>query len=1262
MSTTALPVASALYSGAPISVRTGRNTVVSVRTGLYGTVRIWAPDVSDLPDVFVLVGEDAAGGEVYRSEKPVSAATQTLRQLKRSPSADTAASETDGEGETAGTSGGLWDLAFPVPPGEEAVLQGSGDVRFRLLHRPGQTERGEREVASGMAFSHVFVYGGADGLAPLGLDGKHVAGFVATRFFHGDRLAFPDVEGAERGFTLRQPSVLADAPDPLRAPSTEAAHPVLSREHVWSLGMSSPSYDPNEAAAASQGAGILPTEAVVEPSEGPSAATGSPEELPPTLADRTLWVALLAGTYDAPAEDAEEPDVEPQRLGVWEVGTDGTYRFASYPESGGEAAAETVSYARPEAHGPATRFVLLDTSVVAKSRGRAAYAHTFYGGLPAACLDRSAATLAGDPLVRVAFGSEGDLYQKAASSARWDGSAHCWKVYLPDAVRLTSRMSGLAREAVAHHERWWEASSAARFSAGLTAAACYRPEHRRTYLEEALYAKTEVTPTYHPQSYGIRVSPTRDPAYNMERAWDGFDAEVAGRPLADAGFEHGDTLVWHAAYGLRQQEAYLTHRARVAGRRLEAWLDRPLLADLVRNAAVARALGETAWAEEIGGVVAEGLGSMCSAGAGGALAYKLYQAAGVLGTAQGLAIEQAEQITDPLEEARAWEWSQFLDAPAFKNLWTVVTKGSDGAKAILESLGPVLRVVRSSATRTRRVSLTGKEAAALAAVFEWKLSKAHDSGQVQIFRTDGQMPNRVTMGGTTVTEVGTDIVGIRTQRRMRGNRQVRWRLDYTRTTTITGRTTVEVDVWAPARTAAGRVGVLISALDVVINAESVARAMSEGKLGIGEAVAAGQAIVGAAGVYESVGRGRLLSVAKALGRAAPFLEGATATVGVAQGINDTDVSGVQDEADVDEAMITSALISGAGGAMLMVGSAGGSAAMGVAAAPAVVIGLGLIGVGLAVGWIADWFETQERKDADPLFAWLPAGSVWGERYTNAVRREELMALARPGWDGRAATVMAGPVLTETETFVKTAFTFPVTVRPRLDRGQVTGLTFQIDPHFVPTAGTLALSASVQAQSAAGTNVGRPVSVRCALHYVRADRGFRYRAVTEGDSLPLANDGDLLAQARRERWAPSREAEVTVRHPDGTTRQAEHAVLSVHVGTGVRLLPPDLVDPLLGPAGRAMGRGSLVGTVLHSAAAGNAREDLEERGLVWPSSVAAAEGDLGAALAGGRFEVTGFAAFDPSHPFDPDAKIPETQPTMDDLVRVEDFLYRYPEDA
>ncbi len=46
-----------------------------------------------------------------------------------------------------------------------------------------------------------------------------------------------------------------------------------------------------------------------------------------------------------------------------------------------------------------------------------------------------------------------------------------------------------------------------------------------------------------------------------------------------------------------------------------------------------------------------------------------------------------------------------------------------------------------------------------------------------------------------------------------------------------------------------------------------------------------------------------------------------------------------------------------------------------------------------------------------------------------------------------------------------AFAFPVSVAPRVEGGAVTALAFRIDPHFVPTYGTLALSAAVQAQTA-----------------------------------------------------------------------------------------------------------------------------------------------------------------------------------------------------
>ena len=176
-------------------------------------------------------------------------------------------------------------------------------------------------------------------------------------------------------------------------------------------------------------------------------------------------------------------------------------------------------------------------------------------------------------------------------------------------------------------------------------------------------------------------------------------------------------------------------------------------------------------------------------------------------------------------------------------------------------------------------------------------------------------------------------------------------------------------------------------------------------------------------------------------------------------------------------------------------------------------------------------------------------------------------------------------------FVEQAYSFPVSVVPRVEGGAVTGLSFLIDPHFVPTYGTLVLSAAI-------TRPGYdPATVKCAVHYVRSGDGFRYRALADGTPLPPTDD--LAQTARRQAWAPSAEAEVTVRLPDGTTRQAEHDVLAVHAGSGLRKLARHLTDPLRTAASEAVARPRalpVLGMIARSRALG---------------------GELSEALAGGR---------------------------------------------
>ncbi len=145
-------------------------------------------------------------------------------------------------------------------------------------------------------------------------------------------------------------------------------------------------------------------------------------------------------------------------------------------------------------------------------------------------------------------------------------------------------------------------------------------------------------------------------------------------------------------------------------------------------------------------------------------------------------------------------------------------------------------------------------------------------------------------------------------------------------------------------------------------------------------------------------------------------------------------------------------------------------------------------------------------------------------------------------------------------------------------------------------------------------------------------------------------------ARSLGWAPS-----TATGP--TDRGGDAHELPVYPGHGWLVLPAALAttarDGLRAGACQAAGRfpsaDEAVGAVDElSGGLAVYRASVGVDGVeVWPGTRLELDG-LAAALRGGRFSVTGFAAFDPAVPFDPAPVVPDTRPTDKDLVAIEDF--------
>ncbi len=146
------------------------------------------------------------------------------------------------------------------------------------------------------------------------------------------------------------------------------------------------------------------------------------------------------------------------------------------------------------------------------------------------------------------------------------------------------------------------------------------------------------------------------------------------------------------------------------------------------------------------------------------------------------------------------------------------------------------------------------------------------------------------------------------------------------------------------------------------------------------------------------------------------------------------------------------------------------------------------------------------------------------------------------------------------------------------------------------------------------------------------------------------------------WAPS-----TPTGPTDRGRDIAHE-LPVYLGDGWPVLPAALAttarDGLRAGARQVAGRfpsaDEAVGAVDElSGGLAVYRASVGVDGVeVWPGTRLELDG-LAAALRGGRFSVTGFAAFDPAVPFDPAPVVPDALPRDEDFTAVQ-FVHGRPE--
>ena len=151
-----------------------------------------------------------------------------------------------------------------------------------------------------------------------------------------------------------------------------------------------------------------------------------------------------------------------------------------------------------------------------------------------------------------------------------------------------------------------------------------------------------------------------------------------------------------------------------------------------------------------------------------------------------------------------------------------------------------------------------------------------------------------------------------------------------------------------------------------------------------------------------------------------------------------------------------------------------------------------------------------------------------------------------GADRDVAPILEG----KTGALLEAAFAFPVAVHVPPATAAAGPLAVDVELRYVPTAGTLALSADVT-QPGSDT-----VPIRCAVHYVKTAGGYRYLVRAPG--APLAGPAPLAARVD-DSWAWAR------------TPGDDRVVLRVHVGAGWRPVPDELrAAAARGPARAARG--------------------------------------------------------------------------------------------
>ncbi len=934
-------------------------------------------------------------------------------------------------------------------------------------------------------------------------------------------------------------------------------------------------------------------------------------------------------------ETTGEGAFEASHVGAWRVEDDGRYQFHVYAD---DAAPEDT----PQLVGTPSPYVLLSAEWVI-DRESSLYAHVAPYALPSARravfveelgrgvepgltplgFDESSAVTKTDPDDTVP-------YELHTPHARWVSEDRVWRWFLPDPLRVTARLAAQARIAAEQYGAWVQAAGPALQNAGLLSAMCFDSDHHRSHLCERLGEAG---------------------GFDMDEAWSG-GASGERRPTTS-------TTLDHFRYGVEQQGAFLKRRTGVAGSRLEAWLATRHIHELSIDL-VAGTLGSvpTETTEALTEVVFDGLLAATQAGSGGRLfAWALQQVQPNIESFEDL--EAALDTFVVPDEATAEEK---LGGSTFKFWFTAARSGAKlRAKLFAFSASAVVGLQRLSDP----VALRGLDASARAtALFAesifghapaggppppsadpfdrtrplttWEAGdkvQTYKAGPVRLVRKNYVASHKTTYAGWEV-----------------------WEVTYDRA--------VDLDVWQGA-------GTLLNMMNAGLMGISIHEAIRAGDVGAQEGLDAAKIGVEIGRLVEAFGTARdspMVRLSAVIRWAGPALDVAAGVLAFQAEVAEIRRVGAQRYADRDEVGMV-------GTACLVVGGALGVGAV-VASGPVagVLVALGVMAhaFGSLILWRRNAQLLAEQLSDDPLAPWVRDVSVWGAAGDVP---SGVLDLARPGWEARRSVPRAEGLFLEakaadgrgggqTGAMVRTAYTFPVRVAV-VEVGGALRVVLYVRPEYVPEAGTIAVSGSIANLTFAGVTA----DIRCVVHFAeRSGSGFGYTVRPEGQPLPPNADPRALAAG----WAPS-----TATGP--TDRGGAAHELPVYLGdewpttpvvpaglgaSGPALSSPAAPVPALPSVADAVGR--VAGREWAARVAAHRSELGLGEAVVWPGTRLDVDG-LDAALGGGRFSVTGFAAFDPAVPFDPAPVVPDARPRTEDFIATQDIHgrpegYRHPQDA